>query len=337
MCLTDTGTGWGLHCTAWWRSMSMLRCGGKSTHTDYLSKWILLLCASFCMCRGVKLAVHQTSADFWCKLALTENWKGVKPRYLDFQRYRWTLRLNWLNGVGVVMADDVLLIVVKIHSLMMSHIVCCRKVPLASDSVPNLSESSSLSMALLPSPTPTLDSISTVSCSTTLSQNGTRIFCLQESKLQLNKAAKSLKGSAVGELLKKHRQPPVAEKRNGSGYHFSGPAHISNGTVALSIRSKPKQPGESQGLSNMARYTSIELNLPQVPKGNDGAVLSQTPLLPCGSTEGRKRKSSASERAGKVTKTTAHNEIFQKNSTALLSSAAEPSHSALSRLVSTEL
>lgn len=215
---------------------------------------------------------------------------------------------------------------------MMSHFVCCRKVPLAADSVLGMSDSSSLSTSFCPSATPSLDSISTVSCSATLSQNGTQIFCLQESKLQLNKAAKSLKASAVGELLKKHKSPPVAEKRNGSGYHLSGPAHVSNGTVALSIRSKPSQPGPS----NTDRYTSVELNLPQVPKGNDGAILCQS-LLPCGSTEGRKRKTWGSERAGKVTKTTAHNEIFQKSSTAFLSSAAEASHSALSRLVSAEV
>lgn len=222
------------------------------------------------------------------------------------------------------------------HSLMMWHFVCCRKVPLAADSVPSMSDSSSLCMSLLPNPTPPLDAISTVSCSTPFSQNGSRIFCLQESKLQLNKAAKSLKTSAVGVLLKKHKPPLVAEKRNGSGYHLSGPGHISNGTAALSMRSKPNQPGGSQGLSSMDRYTSIELNLPQAPKGNHGTVLSQS-QLPCGSTEGRKRKTSGSERAGKVTKTMAHNEIFQKSSTALLSSAAEASHSTLSRLVSTEI
>lgn len=34
-CLTDTGTGWGFRCTAWWRSMSMLRCGGKSTRVFF--------------------------------------------------------------------------------------------------------------------------------------------------------------------------------------------------------------------------------------------------------------------------------------------------------------
>lgn len=219
---------------------------------------------------------------------------------------------------------------------MMSHVVCCRKVPLAADSVPSISDSSSLSMSLLPSPTLPLDSLSTVSCSTPFSQNGTRIFCLQESKGQLNKAAKSLKTSAEGVLLKKHKPPPVAEKRNGSGYHLSGPAHISNGTAALSMRSKLSQPGASQGLSNTDRYTSIELNLPQAPKANHGAVLSQS-LPPCGSTEGRKRKTSGSERAGKVTKTMVHNEIFQKNSTASLSTTAEAPHSALCRLVSTEI
>lgn len=219
---------------------------------------------------------------------------------------------------------------------MMSHFMCCRKVPLAADSVPSVSDSSSVSASLHPNPTPALDSVSTVPCSAPFSQNGTRIFCLQESKLQLNKAAKSFKTSAAGDLLKKHKPLPVAEKRNGSGYHLSGPAHISNGTAALSMRSKPSKPGGSQGLTNMDRYTSIELNLPQVPKGNHGAALSQS-LPPCGSTEGRKRKTPASERAGKVTKTTAHSEIFQKSSTALLSSAAEASHSALSRLVSSEI
>lgn len=200
----------------------------------------------------------------------------------------------------------------------------------------SMSDSSSLSMSLLASPTPPLDSVSTVSCSAPFSQNGTRILCLQESKLQLNKAAKSLKTSTVGEMLKKHKPPAVTEKRNGSGYHASSPAHISNGTAALSVRSKPSQTARSQGLSNMDRYTSIELNLPQVPKGSHGVVLSQS-LLPSGSTEGRKRKTSGSERAGKVTKTMVHNEIFQKSTTALLSSAAEASHSALSRLVSTEI
>lgn len=218
----------------------------------------------------------------------------------------------------------------------MSHVVCCRKVPLAADSVPSMSDSSSLTMALLPSPTPTVDSISTVSCSTPYSHNGTRIFCLQESKVQLNKAAKSLKTSAEGVLLKKQKPPPAAEKRNGSGYELSGPAHVSNGTAVLSMRSKPSQPGASHGLNNTDRYTSIELTLPQAPKANHGAVLSQS-LLTCGSTEGRKRKTPGSERASKVTKIMAHNEIFQKSSTALLSAAAEAPHSALSRLVSTVL
>ncbi|KAK3518230.1 hypothetical protein QTP70_033918 [Hemibagrus guttatus] len=220
-----------------------------------------------------------------------------------------------------------------LHCMVEKHVNAqmWRKVPLAADSVPSMSESSSLSMTLLPSPTPQLDSISTVSCSTPFSQNGTRIFCLQESKVQLNKTAKSLKPSAEGVLWKKHKSPAVAEKRNGSGYHLSGPAHISNGTAALGVRSKPSQPGASQGLSNTDRYTSIELNLPQAPKANHGAVLSQS-MLPCGSTEGRKRKTLGSERAGKVTKTMVHNEIFQKSSTALLSTAAEASHSTLSRL-----
>lgn len=212
---------------------------------------------------------------------------------------------------------------------MISHVVSCRKVPLAADSLPSMPDSSSLSASFLPSPTPAPDSLSAVSYCTPF-------FCLQESKLQLSKAAKSLKTSAVGDLLKKHKLPTVAEKRNGSGYHLSRPAHISNGTAALSMRSKPSQPGGIQGLSNMDRYTSIELNLPQVPKGNHVAVLSQS-LPPCGSTEGRKRKASGSERSVKVTKTTAHNKIFQKSNAALLSSAAEPPHSALSRLVSTEI
>lgn len=223
------------------------------------------------------------------------------------------------------------------HSLMLtSHVVSLRKVPLAADSVPSMPDSSSLSTSLPPSLTPAPDPVSAVSYSTPFSQNGTRFFCLQESKLQLNKATKSLKTSTVGDLLKKHKSPQVAEKRNGSGYHLSGRAHIGNDTAFLSMSTKPSQPEASQGLSNMDRYTSIELNLPQVPKGNQGAVLSQS-LSPCGSTEGRKRKASGSERPGRVTKTTVHNEIFQKSSGTLLSSAAEPSHSALSRLVSTEI
>lgn len=200
--------------------------------------------------------------------------------------------------------------------------------------MPSVSETSSLSVSLLPSPTPSLDYISAVSCSAPFSQNGTRIFCLQESKMQLE-ADRSLKTSAVGMLLKKHKASPAAEKRNGSSYHLPGPAHFtSNGTAALSMRSKLSQSAGSQGLSNLDRYTSIDLNLPPVPKGNHGAVTPQC-LLPCGSAEGRKRKTSGTERAGKVTKTTVHNEIFQKSGTALLSSAAEAaSHSALSRLVS---
>ncbi|XP_060745357.1 ataxin-7-like protein 1 isoform X2 [Tachysurus vachellii] len=218
-----------------------------------------------------------------------------------------------------------------LHCMVEKHVNAqmWRKVPLAADSVTSMSDSSSLNMALLPSPTPSVDSISTVSCSTPYSHNGTRIFCLQESKVQLNKAAKSLKTSAEGALLKKQKPPPVAEKRN--GYELSGPAHISNGTAALSMRSKPSQPGASHGLSNTDRYTSIELTLPQAPKANHGAVLSQS-LLTCGSTEGRKRKTPGSERASKVTKIMAHNEIFQKSSTAMLSAAAEAPHSALSRL-----
>ncbi|KAF5893015.1 ataxin-7-like protein 1 [Clarias magur] len=221
-----------------------------------------------------------------------------------------------------------------LHCMVEKHVNAqmWRKVPLAADSVPSVSETSSLSVSLLPGPTPSSDCISTVSCSAPFSQNGTRIFCLQESKMQLDKADRSLRTPAVGVLLKKHKASPVAEKRNGSSYHLPGPAHFtSNGTAALSMRSKPSQLPGSQGLSNLDRYASIELNPPPVPKGNHAAVMPQS-LLPCGSAEGRKRKTSGTERAGKVTKTTVHNEIFQKSSTALLSSAAEASHSALSRL-----
>ncbi|XP_060759821.1 ataxin-7-like protein 1 isoform X3 [Neoarius graeffei] len=285
--------------------------------------------------------VHESSDEAEAELA--EELEKTSCHYSSYhpRPIRWCAFSSRLMGQGHYVFDrhwDRMRL--SLHCMVEKHVNAqmWRKVPLAADSVPSMSESSSssLCMSLLPSPTPPLDSVSTVSCSTPFSQNGSRIFCLQESRLQLNKAAKSLKSSAVDVLLKKHKPPLVAEKRNGSGYHLSGPAHISNGTAALSIRSKPNQPGGSQGLGSTDRYTSIDLNLPQAPKGNNhGPVLSQS-LLPCGSTEGRKRKTLGSERAGKVTKTTAHNEIFQKSSTALLSSAAEASHSALSRLVSTE-
>ncbi|XP_046729182.1 ataxin-7-like protein 1 isoform X3 [Silurus meridionalis] len=220
-----------------------------------------------------------------------------------------------------------------LHCMVEKHVNAqmWRKVPLVEDSVPCMSDPSSLTMPLLPSSTPSIDSISSVSCSTSVSQNG-RIFCFQESKLQLNKTAKSLKTSADRVLLKKLKPPAVAEKKSESGYHPSCHAHNSNATAALSVRSKPSQPGGSQVLSNTDRYTSIELNLPPAPKGKHGAVLSQR-LQPCGSTKGHKRKTSGCDRVGKMTKTTVHNEIFQKSSTALLSSAAEASHSTLSRLV----
>ncbi|XP_017349894.1 ataxin-7-like protein 1 isoform X1 [Ictalurus punctatus] len=278
--------------------------------------------------------VHESSDEAEAEVA--EELEKTSCHYSSYhpQPISWCAFSSRLMGQGHYVFDrhwDRMRL--ALHCMVEKHVTAqmWRKVPLAADSMPSMSDSSSLSMSLLPSPTPPLDSVSTVSCSTPFSQNGTRIFCLQESKLQLNKAAKSLKTSAEGVLLKKHKPLPVAEKRNGSGYHLSGPVHVSNGTAALSMRSKPNQPGGSQGLSDMDRHTSIELNLPQAPKGNHGSVLSPS-LLPCGSTEGRKRKTSGSERAGKVTKTTAHNEIFRKSSTALLSSAAEASHSALSRL-----
>ncbi|TSX44498.1 Ataxin-7-like protein 1 [Bagarius yarrelli] len=289
-------------------------------------------------CQRYSGDVHESSdeaeAEFAEELEKTScHYSSYHPRPIN-----WCAFSSRLMGQGHYVFDrhwDRMRI--ALHCMVEKHVNAqmWRKVPLAADNVPSMSESSALSMSLLPSPTQSLDSLSTLSCSTPFLQNGTQSFCLQDSKLQLNKTAKLLKPSAEGVLLKKHKSHPVVEKRNGIGY-LSGPTNISNGTAALNMRSKPSHAGTSQGLVNTDRYTSIELNLPQTSKAKHRAVLSQG-LLPGGSTERRKRKTSSCEQMGKVTKTMVHKEIFQKSSTALLSARPEGPHSALSRLVSAEI
>ncbi|XP_066525224.1 ataxin-7-like protein 1 [Hoplias malabaricus] len=219
-----------------------------------------------------------------------------------------------------------------------------RKLPLVADSVVSLSLSPSvaspLSSAPLSSSTPALpDGVSMVSYSNPFSHNGAGVFCLRDPdpspRLQQTKAARTARASGDGAPVRKRKPPAVSEaaacRRNGNGYHPPpGPAHISNGTAALSVRAKPRTGG--QGPRDSDRYPSVELSLPQALTGDHGGVTSQSPL-PCSSAEARKRKNtSSSDRPGKVTKTTALDGIFRKNSGGLLSSASETSHSAPSRL-----
>ncbi|XP_036433672.1 ataxin-7-like protein 1 [Colossoma macropomum] len=233
-----------------------------------------------------------------------------------------------------------------LHCMVEKHVNAqmWRKVPLVADSVvsssPSPSEASPLSSPSLSTLAPALpDGVSMVSYSTPFSHNGAGVFCIRDPepspKLPQTKAAKPARTSGEGVAVKRRKPPPISDtaayRKNGNGYHPPpGPAHISNGTAALSVRAKPRTGGP--GPRDSDRYPSVELSLPQALTGDHGGVSSHSPL-PCSSAEARKRKTSSSgDRPGKITKTTALDGIFRKSSAGLLSSVAEASQSALSRL-----
>lgn len=179
-----------------------------------------------------------------------------------------------------------------LHCMVEKHVnsLMWRKVPLAVESA---SEVSPLSSAFLSAP---LDGVSMLS----FSHNGAGVFCIRDPeprpRQQRNKPAKNQKASA--ETPKK--------RKNGNSYDF--PAHISNGTAALSSRAKRVQ---------------------------DPAGVPSLSVLSFGGSEGRKRKSSGSStgsgKPSKTTKSTALDGIFRKSSNALLAAVAETPQNTLSR------
>ncbi|XP_072528925.1 ataxin-7-like protein 1 isoform X2 [Salminus brasiliensis] len=236
-----------------------------------------------------------------------------------------------------------------LHCMVEKHVNAqmWRKVPLVADSVVSTSPSPSATSPLcyppLPNPTPALphalDGVSMVSYSTPFSHNGAGVFCIRDPdpspKLQQTKAAKPARTTGEVATVKKRKPPPTSEattyRKNGNGYHPPpGPAHISNGTAALSVRAKPRTGG--QGPRDSDKYASVELSLPQALTGDHGGVLSHSPL-PCSSPDSRKRKTSGlGDRPGKITKTMPLDGIFRKTSTSLLSLATEASQNNISRL-----
>lgn len=179
-----------------------------------------------------------------------------------------------------------------LHCMVEKHVnsLMWRKVPLAVESA---SEVSPLSSAFLSAP---LDGVSMLS----FSHNGAGVFCIRDPepgpRQQRNKPAKNQKASA--ETPKK--------RKNGNSYDF--PAHISNGTMALSSRAKRVQ--DPTGVPSLS-------------------------VLPFGGSDGRKRKSSGSstgsDKPSKTTKSTALDGIFRKSSSVLLAAVAETPQNTLSR------
>ncbi|KAL7882381.1 hypothetical protein SRHO_G00000390 [Serrasalmus rhombeus] len=233
-----------------------------------------------------------------------------------------------------------------LHCMVEKHVNAqmWRKVPLVADSVVSSSPSPSEASPLSSPPLSTLasalpDGVSMVSYSTPFSHNGAGVFCIRDPepspKLPQTKASKPARTSGEGVAVRRRKPPPISDaaayRKNGNSYHPPpGPAHISNGTAALTVRAKPRTGGP--GHRDSDRYASVELSLPQALTGDHGGVSSHSPL-PCSSAEARKRKTSSSgDRPGKITKTTALDGILRKSSAGLLSSVAEASQSALSRL-----
>lgn len=218
--------------------------------------------------------------------------------------------------------------------LMMSYPVCHRKVPLMVESLTNASpcptEASPLNSSILPNHT-TVDGVSMVSYSTTYSHNGAGVFCIRDPepspKPQRTKTARPLKVS--GEP-KKRKPAPNSEsgtdRKSGISYDLQlGTAHISNGAAALSVRAKPR--AGAQGLRE-DRYGGGEFS-----HGNASTHGS----LSYGSSDDRKRKgpgpSVGCDKPSKTSKSAALDAIFRKSHSGLLSSGADPPHSAPSRQV----
>ncbi|XP_030631949.1 ataxin-7-like protein 1 [Chanos chanos] len=233
-----------------------------------------------------------------------------------------------------------------VHCMVEKHVnsQMWKKVPLAAESVlsvsPSASEvSPSLGSPLIPTPglTPALDGVSMVSYSTAFPHNGAGVFCIRDPdpglKLPRTKLSRSPRGS--GEGAKKRKPPPTpvmgsCGSKNGNGYNPPGPAPISNGTAALSVKARPLGRG-GQGPRDSDRYGSMELGLPQALTGEHGVSFPHS-TLPCGLTEGRKRKSSgSSERTSKMSKTMGMDGMLRKNSASLPSSVPETPHGPLSR------
>lgn len=193
-------------------------------------------------------------------------------------------------------------------------------------------EASPLNSSFLPNHTltPSVDGVSVVSYST-YTHNGAGVFCIRDPepgpKPQRTKQAKPLKVS--GEP--KRRKPPPnsesgADRKSGIGYDLQlGTAHISNGAAALGVRAKAR-PG-AQG-SREDRYGGVEFS-----HGN----VSSHASLSYGSSDDRKRKgpgsSAGCDKPSKTSKSAALDAIFRKSHSGLLSSVADPPHSAPSRQV----
>ncbi|XP_077091279.1 ataxin-7-like protein 1 [Siphateles boraxobius] len=181
-----------------------------------------------------------------------------------------------------------------LHCMVEKHVnsLMWRKVPLAVESMTSSSEGSPLGSAFLTAP---VDSVSMLSYSSSLSHNGAGVFCIRDPdpgpRLQRNKPARTPKASGEGPGPKRRKAPPASEsaayRNSGNSYHL--PPHISNGngTAGLSVRVKPQ----------------------------DHGAVSAHNTLPYTTSDGKKRKSSASShKPSKSTKPTALDGIFRKSS-----------------------
>ncbi|XP_028811489.1 ataxin-7-like protein 1 isoform X2 [Denticeps clupeoides] len=243
-----------------------------------------------------------------------------------------------------------------LHRMVEKHVnsQMWRKVPLAAESLalsttPSPSDATSTGSGLHSSPlfpqravTPSLDGVTMVSYSTSFSQNGAGVFCIRDpdpapvpsfTKQPRAKPNKSQRHTGEGQGVKRRKTIDSGfYRKNDNGYHSPGNAVLSNGTAALSVKSKTSV-RVGQGLRFSDRYVSEEAQEPSTPNVSvEDHFLSSTSSTPFGAmaTDNRKRRRSGSgDKISKFARTAGLDSIFRKSNTSLLTTVPEATHSPL--------
>uniref|UniRef100_A0AAY4DKG6 Uncharacterized protein n=1 Tax=Denticeps clupeoides TaxID=299321 RepID=A0AAY4DKG6_9TELE len=278
----------------------------------------------------------------WDKMRLTLH--RMVEKHVNSQMWRLLLKLISISGSARFL----------FYFLTMS----CRKVPLAAESLalsttPSPSDATSTGSGLHSSPlfpqravTPSLDGVTMVSYSTSFSQNGAGVFCIRDpdpapvpsfTKQPRAKPNKSQRHTGEGQGVKRRKTIDSGfYRKNDNGYHSPGNAVLSNGTAALSVKSKTSV-RVGQGLRFSDRYVSEEAQEPSTPNVSvEDHFLSSTSSTPFGAmaTDNRKRRRSGSgDKISKFARTAGLDSIFRKSNTSLLTTVPEATHSPLPQQV----